>query len=437
MDGSTAAAYSWTPPEFNLSEPPKPAELWSIPSDSALLGNFARSAKWCPDGSVALVQCEHREFRVSPSNPGADSQVPSIPLVRTLPQPAPILDYVWYPTASPANPASFCFVASVRETPVKLLDASDGRLRASYPIVDHRERQIAPHSLTFNLSATKLYCGFEDAIEVFDVGRPGEGTRLPTSPSKKSRDGLKGIISALAFSPSYDSDLYAAGSLATSPGNIALFTETDGATAVNFVSGGPEAGVTQLHFNPMRPHILYAAFRRRRAIYSWDLRADVNAPVTVYSPTGNVVDPLVGETNQKRRFDVDVAGRFLGVGDQEGNINIFDLSATAKEGPSTNNLPIVTPRLTWRAHEDAIGGVSFHPARSALLSNSGSRHFQTHAEQDSSSSEDSDEDSNVEVNTRTRSIRRPATRPTPIPLDASIKLWEFRPFADPTNSLIP
>jgi hypothetical protein len=83
-----------------------------------------------------------------------------------------VLDFVWYPTASPRDPASFCFVASVRECPVKLLDASDGRvspwfsllhylilslyqLRASYKIVDHRERFIAPHSLAFNLTAQK------------------------------------------------------------------------------------------------------------------------------------------------------------------------------------------------------------------------------------------------------------------------------------------
>ena len=29
------------------------------------------------------------------------------------------------------------------------------QLRASYPIVDHRERQIAPHSLSFNLTMDK------------------------------------------------------------------------------------------------------------------------------------------------------------------------------------------------------------------------------------------------------------------------------------------
>ena len=52
-------------------------------------------------------------------------------------QPAPILDFIWYPTATPLDPASFCFVASVRECPVKLLDASDGRVRflISLPII--------------------------------------------------------------------------------------------------------------------------------------------------------------------------------------------------------------------------------------------------------------------------------------------------------------
>ena len=88
-------------------------------------------------------------------------------------QAAPIVDFAWYPTATYRDPASFCFVASVRECPVKLIDASDGRvsntnctlrtissnnfmqLRASYKIVDHRERQVAPHSLAFNPSASK------------------------------------------------------------------------------------------------------------------------------------------------------------------------------------------------------------------------------------------------------------------------------------------
>ncbi|KAG5650209.1 hypothetical protein H0H81_000310 [Sphagnurus paluster] len=161
-------------------------------------------------------------------------------------QPSPILDFLWFPTASIMDPASFCFMASVRECPVKLLDATDGRLRASYRIVDHRERQIAPHSMAFNITAERLYCGFEDAIEVFDVNRPGEGTRLPTTPSKKSKDGLKGIVSALAFVPSQGSDIYAAGTFSPTNSNIAMFSETQGAEPVMFVSGGPPSGVTQV-----------------------------------------------------------------------------------------------------------------------------------------------------------------------------------------------
>ena len=68
--------------------------------------------------------------------------------------------------------------------------------------MDHRERQVAPHSLAFNVTANKyalpscilpdkciidlccfrLYCGFDSSIEIFDVHRPGEGTHLLTSP---------------------------------------------------------------------------------------------------------------------------------------------------------------------------------------------------------------------------------------------------------------
>ncbi|KAJ7266406.1 WD40-repeat-containing domain protein [Mycena haematopus] len=419
MDES--AAYTWVPPEFNLSRPPSSPEQWPVLSDPS---NFARSAKWCPDGSVALVQCEHREFRILASKTATNSNLdPNTDvLLRTLSQSAPILDYTWYPTASSATPASFCFVASVREAPIKLLDASDGRLRASYPIVDHRERQIAPHSLAFNLSGTKLYCGFEDAIEVFDVGRPGpnKGTRLHTSPSKKSRDGLKGIISALAFSPSYDAaDMYVAGSLTATPGNIAVFTESDGAVPVSFVAGGPGAGVTQLHFNPTRPYILYAAFRRRREIYSWDLRADVSAPVAIYSPSPPAEEREEGlqtNTNQKRRFDVDVAGRWLGVGDQEGTVHMFDLHS---ENENDDGGEVVSPTLTWNAHEDAIGSVSFHPTHPVLLSVSGSRHF--HTQSWSSSSDDSGEDDEDERG----AIRRSVVRRGPVALDSSMKVWDL------------
>jgi len=55
-----------------------------------------------------------------------------------------------------------------------------------------------------------------------------------------------GLISAIAFSPSYD--FYAAGSLVPSMPNIALFSESEGETPVMFVGRELDvtAGVTQV-----------------------------------------------------------------------------------------------------------------------------------------------------------------------------------------------
>jgi hypothetical protein len=122
----------------------------------------------CPDGSAVIAQCENLTFQLfnpyvsnyymyQPAQPlsrvlqtvsltqnlpsawlcfisqwwcGIPNSMTSFHLaaIQTIRQPSPILDFIWYPTATPQNPASFCFVASVRECPVKLLDASDGRV---------------------------------------------------------------------------------------------------------------------------------------------------------------------------------------------------------------------------------------------------------------------------------------------------------------------
>ncbi|TFK48131.1 WD40 repeat-like protein [Heliocybe sulcata] len=443
-------------PEYQFSRSPELVHRSGLSKNDDLGRNFPRTAKWCPDGSVALVQCENRSFQFIefPSNivtPGQSEQreidaTAEAPTThspssgRTIEQAAPILDYAWYPSASRFTPVSYCFVASVRECPVKLLDAVDGRLRASYKIVDHRERHIAPHCLAFNLFGNKLYCGFEDAIEVFDVACPGEGSRIYTTPSKQTKSGLKGIISALAFCPSYDSASYfAAGTLNPSSSyssNIAIFTEDTDGTPVGFVSTdrsgtGMRAAVTQLQFNPTRPHILYASFRRHDCIYSWDLRGDMSCPVDVYGygDTTGASRPTRDMTNQKLRFDVDPSGQWLSTGDHHGKVSIFDV----KEKDTISDTFTTTedaPILKFHAHDDAVGSVGFHPSQPLLLSVSGSRHFHHDHESlashkprhyDSDSSSGSDEDSDDDS-----SERRKRSVPRPFPIDASIRLWDFK-----------
>ncbi|KAI0076849.1 hypothetical protein K474DRAFT_1644216 [Panus rudis PR-1116 ss-1] len=441
MLASDTASSGWVPPQFDVTQKPRlvhSQQLSSCRGDNQT-ADFLRIAKWSADGSTILSQCEASSFhRINlPKNivavGTAESQTSTVET--TFPQAAPIVDFAWFPGASVSNPALYCFAASVRESPVKLLDASDGRLRASYRIVDHRERQIAPNSLAFNPMGTRLYCGFEDAIEVFDVLSPGEGTRLHTTPSKKSRDGLKGIISTLAFSNDVSSEVYAAGSLTPSSAtnsNIALFTESTGDVPVMFVGSDTSAGFgvrhscIQVMFNPIRPYLLYASFRRHDTIYCWDVRGDVGTPLRTYrSPVKKDGNP----TNQKTRFDVDIYGRWLGVGDQDGNISLFDLgSAEADPIEITSEVSQrdLEPTLKYPAHADTIGSVGFHPSLPVLFSISGSRNFETPpASDESDSSDDTDEEEEVNLVQKEKrmKVRKDAYRPPS--KDNLVKLWDF------------
>ncbi|KAI0262220.1 quinon protein alcohol dehydrogenase-like superfamily [Gloeopeniophorella convolvens] len=420
-----AEEYIWTPPAFNVSKDPTLIHTTHLLPDPDFPENFARSAKWCPDGSLALAHCENRSLQYLDLTPHSPQDLLDLTLsqsARALPQAASILDYAWYPRATPRDPASFCLVASVRDAPVRLLDATDGRLRASYRIVDHRERHVAPHSLAFNVSAERLYCGFEGAIEVFDLARPGEGTRLLTTPSRKSKDGLKGIIAALAFCPAYGAGagerLFAAGSLApssSSAANVALFDEDTGARPVAWV-GDVRAGVVQLAFNPARPNLLYASFRRRAGVCCWDLRGSTVEPLRTYGSG----DGARCGTNQKMRFDVDLAGNWLGVGDEKGGISVFSLADDAAASGAD-----VMPALQYNAHDDAVGSVVFHPLDSLMVSVSGSRHFD-HAG-DSGSEGDDGADGAAGPVTRTGGayVRRRRERLQPVSQDSSVRLWRF------------
>jgi len=231
--------------------------------------------------------------------------------------------------------------------------------------------------------------------------------------------------------------------------------------AENLSHGAPSgirAGVMQLMFNPARPYLLYASFRRHEAIYAWDLRGDVSKPVHVYTrqtveaSTSMAAATNSAPTNQKLKFDLDITGKVLGVGDQLGNITLFD--TTSDESAAASNSvesearverPI--PILRYAAHDDVIGSVSFHPLRPVLLSVSGSRHFDgnpaaTHTSLSSSSDSESDdqdyrttEGCNT-INQKTRVVRIRRKGPQPTAHDSSAKLWNFDSRVDMNRSTI-
>jgi hypothetical protein len=105
-----------------------------------------------------------------------------LPAYLSIPSPSALLCYAWYPGATIAAPETYCFVKANRDEPVHLIDGTSGRvcpcasvppldgvltlliecrqLRASYPVVDHRERFVAPHSLLFSHDGSQYVWSF-------------------------------------------------------------------------------------------------------------------------------------------------------------------------------------------------------------------------------------------------------------------------------------
>ncbi|KAK8846832.1 hypothetical protein IAR55_005920 [Kwoniella newhampshirensis] len=341
--------------------------------ESEIDSNFWRSARWCSDGSAILTNTEDRSLRIhTPSEARSGTFV-----TQTYEQPDAIHSTLWYPSASVSSPPTFCFMASIRDTPVRLIDASDGHTRATYPIVDHRERFIAPYSMAFNSTSSKLYCGYESAIEVFDIANPGHNTseRLKTAFTKRDKGGQKGIISALAFSSDY-SGTFAAGSFS---GSASLYSEDTGATPVAHFDGVHRGGVTQLAFHPLNPQMVFVASRRSQEIQVFDIR-DLSEP--------------------------------------NGTIRVWDIATSGSpEAIFDENL-----------HDDAVGSVQFHPSQPLLLSCAGSRAYldSDGSIADSSGEMSDDSSSDSAVSEDYWSMRVKSSESTKV-IDATLKVWSLAP----------
>ncbi|KAL1408959.1 hypothetical protein Q8F55_005773 [Vanrija albida] len=380
-----------TAPLFNFGNAPTARATTSAAAlASSTEALFFRSARWTPDCSAVLTTAEDHCLRVF----GSDL-APSL----AAPQPDAVHAAVWHPAASASTPETFCFVASVRDTPVRLIDAGDGRIRASYPIVDHRERFIAPHSLAFNVGADKLYCGFENAIEVIDIASPGYDNheRLKTNVTRRDKGGQRGIISALAFSQ-HSVGSYAAGSFG---GSVVLYDEDTGVRAAGHLDGVEGGGVTQLAYHPLDGNTLFVASRRSDSIQVFDLR-DTSAPVARLERSAS--------TNQRIEFGLDPWGRYLASGDENGTLRVWDISD-----------PTFSLLLEDKLHEDALHSVQLHPYRPLVLTAVGSRAYLENTVDDASSnasdsdSDGSDEDDDDEASSA--AVRKP--------LDTRVVMWDF------------
>ncbi|GAA5975875.1 hypothetical protein JCM10908_005311 [Rhodotorula pacifica] len=372
---------------FTFASPPK--QILSAPapnSSKRAVDAFYRDAILCPDGSCVLATADDRSLSLYPLSPGGSDQPVASTSKHINPawthQPSDaVLSSTWYPGASAYDPAMFAFATGVKDHPVHLLDGNDRRVRASYPIIDHTERFVAPHSMAFSPDGTSLYCGFENAVEIFDVSRPGEtGFRMSTTPTRSSRAGQKGIISSLAFSPfdqSTGTALLAVGSFS---GSVGLYDPSMQKPLVNLLFPSQKGGVTKILFHPLAPNLLFVASRQSTHLDVWDLRN-----MSKRSSSGRLARKAA--TNQRLGFDIDPTGMWLAAGDQDGAVSIFSAQ------PLPDQLEPIT---TFSLSQDPISTTLFHPTEPWLITTSGTRRYEKKEQTDTSERDWLDSDSNSE-----------------------------------------
>lgn len=169
--------YDFTEIPRKLAESTK--EYACSDSKSTFKNNFLKGVKWAPDGSCLATNSDDHTLRIInlPSQlcsyPMNFDDISELKADLKMKESEIIYDFAWYPTMNSLNPNT-CFIATTsKDTPVHLWDAYTGKLVASYRSYNFADEPIAAYSIAFNPDATRLYCGFQKCIRVFDPAVPG------------------------------------------------------------------------------------------------------------------------------------------------------------------------------------------------------------------------------------------------------------------------
>ncbi|XP_072033620.1 telomerase Cajal body protein 1-like [Amphiura filiformis] len=321
--------------------------------------NFLKGCKWSPDGSCLLTNSDDNILRLFNLPPtmyqDLNQPLDELKTVLSMHEGELIYDYCWYPMMNSALPETCCLASISRDHPVHMWDAFTGELRCTYRPYNHLDELAVPHSLAFTPDGSKLYCGFNKVVRVFNTDRPGRDCQQRQTRTKKS--GQSGIISCFAMN-AY-TGLYAAGSYSKS---IGLYEQSSGTSMC--ILEGQQGGVTHMIFSPDGEK-LYSGGRKDNELLCWDLR---NPGVVLYSLVRQ------GDTNQRMYFDLDRTGRYLFSGNTDGTVSVWDTN-NPPEQQGTSQERVLKPMLNFQAHEDSVNGVSIHPHLPLIATSSGQRHF--------------------------------------------------------------
>ena len=383
----------------------------TVDIDGSKDDNFIQGCQFAPDGSCILT-CTARDatMRLYNTTWAQESVVDWKSALKIENVGDSIRCYDWYPFMKSNDPSTCAFVVASRGRPVQLFDAYNGSLRASYRPYNGLDEMESPNVVTFDSTGHQIYCGgfrSDRMIYAFDVTRPG---RDPTclyklGKTRHSKDGQKGLVSALTFVPSMP-NVFVVGTY--SPGSIYLYDQRcsesvtvlyDGLCLVGhgkrqkhhkrrFVSSDTDvdndwlsnakqewykrrevhqSGITQLTSSSSL--LLYSACRRSHSIQVWDLR-QMSSTITSY--------PQYNPTNQRLEFHLSEDTIYITNADRTVTMYHTNISSSTETKK---------PFHTVEGFMDTTNGVSYHSSYLAI--GVGSRRF--HQQTDSS-----DDDVSVE-----------------------------------------
>ena len=349
-----------------------------------------------------------------------------------------IRSYDWYPKMQSSDPATCCLLATGRDQPVQLIDAYSGLVRATYTPMNRLDELESPTVVQFSpLGDQIVTAGYrtDRMIQLFDSARPGKhGTILQLGKTKRSSDGQKGLVSALAFHKTdAPNSLLAVGTYA--PGSIYMYDfrqgsqqptgtiwsgtrivghgkkfskkrRRDGATTTTtnnndndqdtatttiepddifsaakaqWYGQRVQRGITQLEFDSHG--MLYSASRSSDAVLVWDVRMlSGQAEYTNVPIRGYTNYPANLHTNQRIEFALDDASSRLWVGGCDGEVAVYDTSSSSGSSSSKQHLQRLA--VPGCAEGDAVNGLSYCASNDMLAVATGSRRFPTDGDYD-------------------------------------------------------
>ncbi|CAG8934464.1 unnamed protein product [Penicillium salamii] len=389
--------------------------------------NWFKGAEWSPDGTTLLTDSADHSIRtwILPPDLLEKQSVHQLSPYSTLPSAEPTYAMAIYPFFNLQDPSTTLFLSSVRDHPIRLSSALAPTPMGSYSLVNPMtEAFISPHSMIYpsTLGGTHFLTGSDSLICLFDVSRPGtQGpvSSMPTIPSKRKQIvgggvGMKGIVSALAVSPSGDGIL-AAGTFTRHVGlynsngsGESLGTFSIAKTEANRDIGG--RGITQLVWSPCGRY-LYVAERKSDGVLVYDVRV-----------TGQMLGHLRGRkalTNQRMRIDVVPSGpdgsHEVWAGGTDGFMRVWrspEYSAGGQDPDAEfkvhdGECPLGWLECAMLTQKDAVTSAIFHPLANVVATSSGQRHYYF---------EDNSDESDADVARESRDI------------DNSLKVWSM-PFS--------